>query len=328
MLKAPTDDSSLGRFVASANAVSSIAPGPVAPPPRHHAAAVGVAASSDAAARSEEVAVAATGAKKRRSKRSSREAHESHAPLELVWFEPTALELLRRTFKDAVADAAFEEAAPGDEEARRDLLSVLTREPAMEPTESARVVGDALDKRSRFAPPIRVVVGELRARFSPVARLRASVEVGGVLSTGDNRWRELLASAQQLLELPRPDIGGAATQRATALRDAYAAQAGKGVTRTLFDEEVARVLLEQRAFDERTLFGDKHLVFDFGDGTGSVPAYAPLSVRDWLPLFDVLQVRVIAELHPRQDRAEGSPIAARLLALGRSLDRSAFERNQ
>jgi hypothetical protein len=189
-------------------------------------------------------------------------------------------------------------------------------------------VGDALDKRSRFTPPMRIVVGELRARFGAVARLRASVEVGGVLGTGDARWRELLTSAQQLLELPRPEIGGAATQRAAALRDAYAAQAGKGTTRTLFDDEVARVLLEQRAFDERTLFGDKHLVFDFADGSGSVPAYAPLSLREWLPLFDPLQVRVVAELHPRQDRAEASPVAARLLAFGRSLDRGAFGGNR
>jgi hypothetical protein len=245
-----------------------------------------------------------------------------------VWFELDALDRLRRTFKDSVADAAFEEAPSEDEEARRDLLSVLTREPAMEPNEAPRVVAETLERRSRLVPPLRVVVGELRPRFGPVARLRASVEVGGVLGTGDSRWRELLTAAEQLLQLPRPDVGGAATQRANALREAYAAQAGKGAARTLFDDEVERVLLDQRAFEERTLLGGKHLVFELGDGTGSIPAYGPLALRESLPLFDVLHVRVAAELHPRQERAEPSPVAARLLAIGRSLDLEAFRGNR
>ena len=140
------------------------------------------------------------------------------------------------------------------------------------------------------------------------------------LASGDKRLMDAAAPANELLGRPHPNAGGAATRQLAALREQHLTLLGKAATATAFDAEIERLLVDERAFDERTLFGEKHVVFSLGSGASALPAYAPEAVRPVVPLFEVVRARVIAEIHARQDRSEGAAFALRLVALGRVLE--------
>lgn len=287
-----------------------------------HAVAVGAEAASNAAA-SAEKRVATASAKEP----SGAVGTLSNEPVDLIWLASKALPRVRIFYKGVLADVAFEsfdskhELASDDAEedkGRHEVAGVLTREPAIDPAAVGRVIAEAVDERGRFTPPLAVIEGELRPRFSDVARLRAAVAIA--LASGDKRLADTASPASELLGRPHPNAGGAATRQLAALREQHLALFGKAATAASFDAEIERLLVDERTFEERTLFGEKQLVFALGSGASALPAYAPEAVRAVVPLFEVVRARVIAEVHARQDRAEGAPFALRLVALARVLD--------
>jgi hypothetical protein len=253
----------------------------------------------------------------------------SSAPVELVWFSTAALGRLRVFFKSLLADLAFEDfdskhEIPSDDperdKGRHEIFGVLTREPAMDPAVAPRVLGEAVDERGRFTPPLAVIEADWRPRFPDAARLRAAVSFVGGLATTDKRLQELIEAANAQLAQKHPSAGGAATRLLATLREHVVAQYGKSIGATAFDGEIDRIVLDERAFDERVLLGERHLVFTIGAGAQALPAYAPLALKDAIPLFDVFRARIVAELHPRQDRSEVASVALRVVALSRTLE--------
>ncbi len=296
------------------------------PPPRafaSHAPAIGAVAASNAAADAEAAARASA------TNEVSAESVRSGAPIDLVWFSEKSLGRLRSFYKSLLADLAFEsfdskhELSSDDPErdkGRHEVFGVLTEEPAAEPSSAARLGAEAVAEGGRYTAPLAVFEAPLRPRLSVVARLRAALSLVGPLAANDKALRDLTEAGQAQLGRTHPNAGGGAARVLVAIRDRFVALAGKGADASSFDPDVDRIVLEERGFEERTLLGDKHLVLDLGAGAGATVAYAPLTLRDELPLLEAFPARVIAEVHPRQDRAESATMALRLVAVGRLLD--------
>jgi hypothetical protein len=87
------------------------------------------------------------------------------------------------------------------------------------------------------------------------------------------------------------------------------------------DAHLERVLLEQRRYQKRTVFGAPMLrgLFTPAGSSAALPAYLPESVADKLPLVVQMKVRLIAEATASQDQYESHPQALRVVALGRAM---------
>jgi hypothetical protein len=79
------------------------------------------------------------------------------------------------------------------------------------------------------------------------------------------------------------------------------------------------MLLQKKAYQKRTLFGEEYLRAllvqpEAADGT---PSYLPAPVGKKLPLVQKMSCRVLAEVEARQDEYEKHSAALRVLALAR-----------
>ena len=92
------------------------------------------------------------------------------------------------------------------------------------------------------------------------------------------------------------------------------------------EQQTARSLLTGRKYQRRDVLGGSQLraALQLPPGekgnTAAVPAYLPASLAAKLPMFSSLFVRVIAELHLRQDQYESHAAALRIVALARVVD--------
>ena len=105
------------------------------------------------------------------------------------------------------------------------------------------------------------------------------------------------------------------TQR---VREAFA-QANRILPASYLDTHTERILLEQRNYQKRTMFGDpwiRSLLVPYG-ANAAVPTYLPDALSKQLPMFQKFKVRVIAEALLQQDEYEAYPVALKVVALGR-----------
>jgi len=96
---------------------------------------------------------------------------------------------------------------------------------------------------------------------------------------------------------------------------------------TYLDSHVERLLLEQRRYAIRKVFGGEFIRASLTayvaegqtKGTdGSIPVYMPKSLDQTLPMLVTMKVRIIVECHLQQDPNDASPYALRVVALGRA----------
>ncbi|MFO0553382.1 MAG: DUF2169 domain-containing protein [Polyangiaceae bacterium] len=311
-----------------ARAYPSERPGPPARvvPLTHSADAafVGATAASDAAAEARPRADA--------SELEQAPGQRSATPIDLLWFSGPSAKRVRVYFRALLAEQAEKEEDvdpaldvslddPEADRARREILAVLTQTTSEEPSAAPRLLEQAVDEQGRFAPPLAVFEATLQFVYPDVARLRVMVEVLEPLLAQDKRLKELCEAGQQVLGRARPNAGGAATRAIDSIRE-HVTQNAKLIRRESLESMVADQLLEDRAWDSRPVFGEKHLRMALGKEEGRVPAYVVESVSDKLPLFDSFRARVLAEVHARQDRSETCKAALRLVAVARVLELS------
>ena len=158
-----------------------------------------------------------------------------------------------------------------------------------------------------------VLTGELRFPFDEIARLRALVAGATPLVKGDNELERIVGAAKELLDGAWVSACTAA-QFSDVIHTALRHRKRKNASLVALDAGIERVLLRERRYQRRTVFGGAALRTLFG----STPAYLPEAVADVLPMFHVLEVTLLAEAHLSQDQYETSPHALRVLALGRS----------
>lgn len=292
-----------------------------APPPVHASVFGGARAASNAA-------VAASGGSSPRQESSvvaKTTTVASAEPIDLVWFDVQLKRRVRIWWKELIADLAFEgfdskhELPSDDDDAdklRLELFGVLTREPAIDASALSIALREAIDDTGRFTAPLAVIDVEMRMLYGEVARLEVLSAVLAPLGQSDKRMKDLLDAAGEALGSQKSNTL-AASRVARELREHHQQMYGKNATTSQIDAEVERALDGSRQYDERTVLGAKFLRATIGSGADAAPAYVPESARDFLPLLGAFRARLVAEVHPRQDRTESHPIALRVIAIAR-----------
>jgi hypothetical protein len=96
-------------------------------------------------------------------------------------------------------------------------------------------------------------------------------------------------------------------------------QANRMVSPDYLDDHTQRMLLEQRHYQKRMVFGQEWIraLMNVPPTRDSVPTYLPAALAKELPMFQSFPARLLAESHLQQDQYESHDLALKVLALGR-----------
>ncbi|APR78678.1 D-alanyl-D-alanine carboxypeptidase [Minicystis rosea] len=252
--------------------------------------------------------------------------------VKLVWFDPTAVQRIRKhlAFRRLLADLemrlVIEAEAdiaggpiPDDVKDRRAVLEVLLHGDAVSADGVRQAVDGAVRDDGGFEPPLAVVSAELEMPFDELETLKATATAVRPLASSDKRLKESLDLVDPLLATPWLNGSGSIAESLTAkLREAFA-QGKRAVAPDYLNAHAERMLLEQRAYQRRALFGKKWIRSVMRAASGAVPVYLPEETKDGLPMFRRFPARMLAEIDLREDEGETSPWSIRVLALGRVL---------
>jgi hypothetical protein len=236
--------------------------------------------------------------------------------LELVWFSPTLPARARKIVGWSQAQPEGAEPSP-----ERDVARVLTRA-ALSTDDLESALFESVGESGALSPPLLVLAGVLSFAFDEVEALRAVIAAATPAARADPHLAGLLDAA---LEMAKTELQGSpevAADLGAGLRAAWA-QANKALPATHLDQQVERGLLARRCYQRRELLGKKWVraLFQPPGAAGATPAYLPAAVASRLPLFLRFPARLVAEVLPRQEQCEASPVCLRVVALGRELTR-------
>lgn len=256
--------------------------------------------------------------------------------VDLLWFDPTFVDRIREEpkWKELIAslkpkasfeDDPFEDAPvkpPEKEKAseeRRDVFGVLTRAQATDIEGVNEAIADGVAEDGTFNRPLLVLSGDLTFPFDELETLKATVTAVTPLIANDKKLRETVDTVNELLKTPwLQSSSGVAEGLTLRVKDAFA-QGNRMLPPSYLDTHTERMLLEQRHYQKRTVFGElwiRSLLLPLG-ASQSIPAYLPESLSKKLPMFQTMKVRMIAEAHLQQDQYETHPSSLRVVALGR-----------
>jgi hypothetical protein len=248
--------------------------------------------------------------------------------VDLVWFDPAAVARIAARFRDLVDELDMEPLDPAhdlpvdDPAAARDrhhVFGVLTRAPLTEPRGVPAAFRSATDAHGRFTPPLVVVEGDLVLGLEEREVLKTTAACAKPLAKDNKRLQDVLAGIDEVLETPL--LLGAAGTSDSLLREVLSAvsQSKRAVPGKVLEEHVERLLLSQRAYQLRVVLGGPQIraaLVPVRDALALV-SYLPESVGPKLPLSLRFRARLVAEVHPSPDPQESSPLALRVVAIGR-----------
>ncbi len=325
---------------AAAAAVAFSSGSAAAPPPPGmvaNATGAGAAAASNAAAIATQWA---TGS-------SDRDANSSPPPvvrttystrgasrdiIDLLWFDPESLSKLRDhpkwkpildKLRPPPRDLDFDDepppADPPEIRDKRDVFSVITKCESTDAEGIQETIVDAVADDGTFTPPLVLVSGELSFPFDELETLKATVTAVTPLIAGDKKLKETVDTVNELLKTPwLQSSSGVAEGLTLRVKEAFA-QGNRMLPPSYLDTHTDRMLLEQRHYQKRTVFGElwiRSVLLPAGSQQ-PLPAYLPESLAKKLPMFQRFKARLIAEAHMQQDEYENHPAALKVVALGR-----------
>jgi hypothetical protein len=251
--------------------------------------------------------------------------------VQLLWLDADATERLRLAFPELCNALEF---APRDN--RHDLpdrdpsrarahhlhFGVLTETDAVDARGLELALRDAVSETGRFTPPLCVLRGLLRFPFDEVEVLRATA-AALIPITGDDK--KLAAALDQVKELlATPLVAGSSETVANFTR--HLRKLYESTRRTLpleyLDDTVERMLLADRRYQKRSLFGGTWIraLLTLGSVNDKpMPAYLPEELASKLPMMVAFNARLLAEAHVKQDQYEPHPHALRVVTLGRAI---------
>jgi len=248
--------------------------------------------------------------------------------VDLLWFDTASAPRIRAAFPAIVDELEFEPIDPkhdlpmDDPNAsrdRHDVFGVLTRASSTDGRGLARSMLDSVSDTGRFTPPVVVIAGELRFPFDEAELLAAMIAAISPLVTPENKkLEEALAAAREVMKTPILQAPSNIEAVVTELRESLR-QTKRAAMATQLDAHIERVLLEQRKYQKRSVFGDEHIrasCMPVGESV-AIPTYLPASLAAKLPLVLRMKARLLAEAHAQQDQYESHAHALRVLALGR-----------
>lgn len=248
--------------------------------------------------------------------------------VDLLWFDSASAARIRAAFPAIIDELEFEPVDPkhdlpmDDPNAsrdRHDVFGVLTRAGSTDGRGLARSMLDSVSETGRFTPPVVAMAGELRFPFDEVELLSAMIAAISPLVTPENKkLEEALGAAREVQKTPMLQAPSSIEGVVIELRDALR-QTKRAATAAQLDSHIERVLLEQRKYQKRSVFGDEQIrsIFVPVGESMAVPTYLPASLATKLPLVLRMKVRILAEAHAQQDQYESHSHALRVIALGR-----------
>ncbi len=330
---------------AAAAAVAFSSGSSAAPPPPGmvaNAAGAGVAAASNAAAIATQWS----------SGTSDRESNGSPAPavrttfstrnaardvIDLLWFDPESVSKLREhpkwkpildKLRPPPRDLDFDDEPPPEDPPevrdKRDVFAVLTKGETTDAEGIQEAIVDAVAEDGTFTPPLVLVTGEISFPFDELETLKATVTAVTPLIAGDKKLKETVDTVNELLKTPwLQSSSGVAEGLTLRVKEAFA-QGNRMLPPSYLDSHTDRMLLEQRHYQKRTVFGElwiRSVLLPSG-AQQPLPAYLPESLSKKLPMFQRFKARLIAEAHMQQDEYENHPAALKVVALGRVVSMS------
>jgi hypothetical protein len=233
----------------------------------------------------------------------------SRDAVDLLWFDAAALPRLRAAYK-AILDGKPTAPEIAD---RRDVTTILARGEATDPDRLHDLVADAVDDDGAFLPPLVLTAGELVLPFDEIAQLEATVAAVTPFAGEGEDLADAVDGARVLLEgRALGGSPGAAEGLTARLREAFQ-HTSRAVPPSYLDAQTERVLLAQRRFQKRAVFGETCVRALLG----AVPAYLPDALAQRLPLYTRFRARILAEAHLAQDQYETHPTALKVIALAR-----------
>jgi hypothetical protein len=268
---------------------------------------------------------------------------------DLLWFDPEFVDRIREEpkwkkliaslrprsldfdesdpFEDAPSKSAEKEKEAED---RRDVYGVLTRGETTDLEGVNEAIADAVKDDGTFIRPLVVLAGDLTFPFDELETLKATVTAVTPLIAGDKKLKETVDTVNELLKTPWLQSGTGVAEGLTArVKEAFA-QGNRMLPPSYLETHTERILLEQRHYQRRTVFGEPWIRSLFsppgGSASQTIPAYLPESLSKKLPMFQTMRVRLIAEAHLQQDQYETHPSALRVIAFGRVASLSGLPR--
>lgn len=263
--------------------------------------------------------------------------------VDLLWFDPAyvprireeqawkaliaSLKKAKRTKKDKFDDFddPFEDApsrTPDQEkefEERRDVYGVLTQASTTDIEGINEAIADAVQEDGTFIKPLVVVAGDLHFPFDELEMLKATVTAVTPFMAGDKKLKDTVDTVNELLKTPWLQSGtGVAEGLTQRVREAFS-QGNRSLPASYLETHTDRILLEQRHYQKRVVFGEPWIrsLFSLPGTSQAIPSYLPESMSKKLPMFQTMRVRMIAEAHLQQDQYETQPSALKVIALGR-----------
>ncbi|EYF05450.1 DUF2169 family type VI secretion system accessory protein [Chondromyces apiculatus] len=257
--------------------------------------------------------------------------------LDLIWYDDAYVPRVRAWWEELVTALDFEPSDPrrdlGVEDpekarSRHNVFGIMSDAPVIDTAGVAQAIVEAVGERGRFNPPLALVGGELRFPFDEVETLRAHIVTITPMVGSDKRLKDNVDSVSGLLKTDYfQGSTGVAEKVTRELREQFR-EVNRALPASYLDTHVERLLLEQRHYSIRKVFGGEFiralLVAPSTGGGGSgaegaIPVYLPKHLDQTLPMLVVMKARLIVSAHLQQDPYEASPYALRAVALGRSL---------
>lgn len=315
----------------SSSAIGGVSSGP-------SGAASGAVGASNAAAAAAAAAVAPV-APWSPPKRSAHADEGAAAPelsptrelIQLVWFDPDSVARMRRvpgwrellsnvgrqprSQKFEIADAGQE---PWEAEDRREVFEILARGTRSDAAGVVEAMHDAIDEDGKFVPPMVLLGGDLELPFDELSALKAALSTAAPLVTpADEGLKASVGIAKEFLQTPGLSAAPAVCEGLTnRIREAFSKEK-KALPADYLDAQMERVLLSDRQYQKRKVFGGPYLrVLVWLPGEkDAVVGYLPQDVAEMLPAYRRFGARAVVAVHPRNDQYEGCKQALNVAAL-------------
>lgn len=218
----------------------------------------------------------------------------------------------------------FDDEPPPEEDPatrdRRHIVAVMTRAHITTAASLPHAMGESVDATGNFEPPMVVMSGRLHFPFDALKTLKATLAAVTPLIAGNKDLGDTVAAVEELMATPwlEEGSGDVAIKLTDRIREAFK-RGDRLMDPSYLDDHTERILLEQRCYSIRPVFGDDYIRAMLAPSSAKtrIPCYIPISLQKELPMFKSLPARVLAEAHVAQDQFEASEYALRVVALGR-----------
>jgi hypothetical protein len=182
---------------------------------------------------------------------------------------------------------------------------------------------------AELSPPMAVIEARLVMAFDLRRELEQLVATARPLAKHQKKVAEAIGHAEEMLATPVEASPTIARAVGDQLRRAWR-ECNRMLPADHLDNTVERALLCARAYDSRQVLDATFLRGLAREGGGDapkpgdpprreIPTYLPESISKRLPLFRQLNVKMVADVLPRQDGEEASHVCLRVVALARAL---------